>query len=74
MVGARQKTGIMAVVLCYAVPLLVLMAALVATILMGASEGVAAISALSATAIYYAVLGLFHKRIAAKVTFTITKR
>lgn len=72
-VGARQSTGIMAVVLCYVVPLVVLVASLVAVILCGGSEGVAAASSLGGTALYYAILGVFHKRIAKRVTFTIKK-
>ena len=73
-VMARERVGIMAVVLCYAVPLLVLMASLILTISLGSSEGVAAMTALLCTAIYYTALGLFHKRISKRVTFTITKK
>ena len=73
-VMARERVGIMAVVLCYVVPLIVLMAALILTISLGGSEGAAAMAALLCTAIYYVGLGLFHKRIAKRVTFTITKK
>ena len=71
---AQKRVGIMAVVLCYVVPLIVLMMALILTISFGASEGVASMAALLCTAIYYIGLGLFHKRIAKRVTFTITKK
>ena len=71
---AQKRVGIMAVVLCYVVPLIVLMMALILTISLGGSEGVAAMAALLCTAIYYVGLGLFHKRIAKRVTFTITKK
>ena len=73
-VMAREKVGIMAVILCYVVPLVVLMASLILTISLGGSEGAAAMAALLCTALYYVGLGLFHKRIAKRVTFTITKK
>lgn len=72
-VSARQSAGIMAVVLCYVVPLVVLVAALATMITLGASEGVAAMASLGVTALYYAILGLLHKKISRKVVFTINK-
>ena len=72
-VMACQSAGVMAVVLCYAVPLLVLVIALALAVAVGVADGVAAIISLGVTAVYYFVLGLFHKRIAKKIVFTINK-
>ena len=72
-VAAQQRAGVMAVVLCYVVPLLVLLAALSLMVALGVSEGVAALSSLAVTTLYYAVLGLFHKRISKRIIFTINK-
>lgn len=72
-VMARQSAGIMAVVLCYVVPLVVLVVALALAVMVGISDGVAAIISLGITAVYYCVLGLFHKRISKRVIFTINK-
>lgn len=72
-VMARQSAGVMAVVLCYVVPLLVLVIALALAVAVGVADGVAAIISLGVTAVYYFVLGLFHKRIAKKIVFTINK-
>ena len=70
---ARQSAGVMAVVLCYVVPLVVLVTALALAVVVGISDGVAAIISLGVTAVYYCVLGLFHKRISKKIVFTINK-
>ncbi|MBR2326183.1 MAG: SoxR reducing system RseC family protein [Alistipes sp.] len=72
-VMARQSAGVMAVVLCYVVPLVVLVTALVASIALGCNEGVSALLSLVVTAIYYCVLGLSHKRISKRIVFTINK-
>ena len=72
-VGAKQSLGIMAVVLCYIVPLVVLVATLAIAVAMGLSEGVSAMVALGVTAIYYALLALMRNRISKRVTFTINK-
>ena len=73
-VGARRTTGIMAVVLCYVVPLVVLGAAVGAASAAGLSEALVALSSLLLTALYFALLAWQHKNIARKVTFTIEKR
>ena len=73
-VMARQSAGVMAVVLCYVVPLVVLVTALALAVVVGISDGVAAIISLGVTALYYAVLGLFHKRISKRVVFTLQTR
>ncbi|MBO4936278.1 MAG: SoxR reducing system RseC family protein [Alistipes sp.] len=72
-VAARQSAGIMAVVLCYVVPLVVLVAVLASAVALGCSEGLSALIAIGSTALYYAILGLFHKRISKRVVFTINK-
>ena len=72
-VAARQSAGIMAVVLCYVVPLVVLVTALAVAVALGCNEGVSAFVALGFTAIYYVILATFHKRISKKVIFTINK-
>ena len=72
-VMARQSAGVMAVVLCYVVPLVVLVIALALAVAVGVADGVAAIISLGVTAVYYFVLGLFHKRIAKKIVFSINK-
>ena len=73
-VGARRTTGIMAVVLCYVVPLVVLGAAVGAASAAGLSEALVALSSLLFAALYFALLAWQHKNIARKVTFTIEKR
>ena len=72
-VMARQSAGVMAVVLCYVVPLIVLVTALAVAVALGVTEGISAILSLGVTALYYALLGLFHKRISKRVIFTINK-
>ena len=72
-IGAKQSFGVMAVVLCYIVPLVVLVATLAIAVAMGLSEGVSAMIALGFTAIYYALLALMRNRISKRVTFTINK-
>lgn len=72
-VMARQSAGVMAVVLCYVVPLIVLVTALAVAVALGVTEGLSAMLSLGVTALYYALLGLFHKRISKRVIFTINK-
>lgn len=72
-VAARQSAGVMAVVLCYVVPLVVLTIVLAVAIAVGLAEGLSAMIALGVTALYYAVLGLLHKRISKRIIFTINK-
>ena len=70
---ARQSIGVMAVLFCYVVPLIVLVVSLICANIAGCSDGYAAAVALGSTAIYYGILGIFHKRISKKVIFTISK-
>ena len=72
-VGAKQSLGVVAVVLCYIVPLVVLVGALAVAVNLNCSEGVAALISLGSTALYYAILYLFRNRISKKVIFTIDK-
>ncbi len=70
---ARQSAGIMAVVLCYVVPLVVLLVAIVAMQMLGFSDGVSAIVGLGVQALYFGVLALFRNKISKKIVFTINK-
>ena len=72
-VSTRAQMGIMAVVLCYAVPAVVLVAVLALAVLCGVSEGISALLSLGAVALYYTTLGLFRDRLAQKVSFSINK-
>ena len=73
-VGAKQTLGVVAVLLCYVAPLMVLVASLAAAVAMGVSEGVAALLSLGSTMIYYGVLYLFRNRISKRIIFTINKK
>lgn len=70
---AHQTMGLMAVLLCYVLPLVVLVATLAIAISSGVSEGISAIIALGVTALYYLLIALLHKHISQKVVFTINK-
>ena len=72
-VGAKQSLGMVAVLLCYVVPLVVLIGALATAISLGCSEVCAALISLGATAIYYVILYQLRNRISKKVIFTIDK-
>ncbi len=72
-VSARQSMGLVAVLLCYILPLAVLVGTLIFTVVVGCSEGVAALASLGTTALYYAVLYLCRNRISKNVIFTIDK-
>jgi sigma-E factor negative regulatory protein RseC len=72
-VSAKQSLGVMAVLLCYVVPLIVLVAVLAVAVSLGITEGVAALISLIITAAYYAILALMKDKISRRVTFTISK-
>ena len=72
-IGARRSLGAVAVVLCYVVPLFVLIVAIIVANMLGCSDGIAAVVALGTTSLYYASLALLRKHISRKVTFTINK-
>ena len=70
-VSAKQTVGLTAVLLCYVVPLVILVSALALPISLGLSEGIAALLSLTVAALYYFVLWFFRNRIAKRVVFTI---
>ena len=72
-VGAKQSLGVVAVLLCYVVPLVVLVGALAIAVSSGCSDGIAALISMGAIALYYAVLYLYRNSISKKVIFTIDK-
>ncbi len=70
-VSAKQKVGAVAVLLCYVLPLIVMVAVLAIMVSLGFMEGTSALVALASLVTYYGVLALFRKRISQKVVFTI---
>ena len=70
----QRDMGSTSVVLAYVVPFLVLAAVLVGAILMGASEGVAALSAMVGVALWYVVLYMLRDKIKNKIKFIIIKQ
>lgn len=72
-IGITTGLGGKAVVLAYVIPCLVLFGTLVAVLAAGFSEGVAALSSLGATALYYLLLWTQRRKIENKIHFTITK-
>lgn len=72
-VEAYMRVGMVAVALCYGVPLVVLVGTLAGCIALGVQEGAAALASLSAIALYYGALWLGRNRISKKISFTISK-
>ena len=72
-VGAKQSLGTVAVILCYVLPLIVLVGALAVAVVVCLDEGIAALISLGVTALYYALLALLRDRISKKIIFTINK-
>ncbi|MBP3424784.1 MAG: SoxR reducing system RseC family protein [Alistipes sp.] len=72
-VATRTQMGLLAVLLCYAMPAVVLVAVLAAAVLCGVSEGVAALISLGSVAIYFGILWLVRDKLAQKISFTIEK-
>ena len=72
-VTAKQSLGLIAVVLCYVVPLVVLVGALAVAISLGLSEGYAAILSLASIVLYFGVLALFRNRLSKRIIFKINK-
>lgn len=72
-VATRTQMGLLAVLLCYAMPAVVLVAVLAAAVLCGVSEGVAALISLGSVAIYFGILWLLRDKLAQKISFTIEK-
>ena len=72
-VAAKRSMGIMAVVLCYIAPLVVMVGALAVSVAMGCTEALAALVSLGVTAVYYILLASMRKRISNRIIFTINK-
>ena len=69
-----DSMGAKSVILAYVVPFLVLTLMLVGSLMMGAGEGVAVLSALGGVAIYYVVLHLLRDKVKNKIKFIIIKQ
>lgn len=69
-----RSVGAKSVFLAYVVPFFVLLIVLVGLTAFGASEGVAALSAIAGVGIYYVVLWLMNSRIEKTIKFIITKQ
>ena len=70
----QRDMGSTSVVLAYVVPFLVLAVVLVGAILLGASEGMAALLALVGVALWYVVLYMLRDKIKNKIKFIIIKQ
>ena len=66
-----SSTGHKAVWIAYVLPLILLVAFIMIPLSLGASEGLSALCGAGVTAIYYAVLYLFRKRLGSKWEFKI---
>lgn len=70
----KTSMGFKAVWLAYAVPLVVLVAALLGLLAAGASEVLAALGSIALVAIYYLVIWLFRNRLRNEYTFKIQQQ
>ena len=70
----KRGMGFKAVWLCYALPLVVLLAVLLGLVALGVREWVAGLSAIGATLLYYLVLALFRDRLSNEYTFYIKEK
>lgn len=66
------RSGALAVVMCYIVPLVLCIATLALLVSYGMTEGVAAAISLAAVAVYMLILFIFRRSIAQKVDIKIT--
>lgn len=73
MVSMKAGQGFGAVVLAYLIPVIVMVTTLFTVIGAGGSDGMAAFSALSATAIWFFILWLLKSRIQRRVIFSVRK-
>ena len=69
-----DSMGAKSVVLAYVVPFLVLTLMLIGSLMMGAGDGFAVLSALGGVAIYYVVLHLLRDKVKNKIKFIIIKQ
>ena len=72
-VSAKQSLGVVAVLLCYVAPLLVLLVTMAVAKLLGCSDGLLAFIGLGSLVLYFAILALMKDKISNKVIFTINK-
>lgn len=72
-VSTRTQMGLLAVALCYALPAVVLVAAIIIAHKVGFSDGASALMGLFSVAISYGILWLRRKKLAQKISFTIQK-
>ena len=72
-VSAKHSLGVVAVLLCYVAPLLVLLATMAVAKLLGCSDGLLAFIGLGSLVLYFAILALMKDKISNKVIFTINK-
>lgn len=70
----QRDMGSKSVILAYVVPFFVLTLALVGALLLGASEGVAVLSALVGVALWYGVLYLMRDKVKNRIKFIIIKQ
>ncbi|MFN8208379.1 MAG: SoxR reducing system RseC family protein [Bacteroidales bacterium] len=69
----QESTGMMAMVLGYLVPFLILILALIILIPLTGNEGIAALATLGIIAVYYLALYFLKGKLAKKLTFRIEK-
>ena len=72
--SANRSMGAKSVFLAYVVPFFVLLLVLVVLTVFGASEGVAAISAIAGVGLYYVVLWRMNGKVEKTIKFIITKQ
>lgn len=72
-VELRQTLAAKAVIICYLLPLVVMLVAFFLMYLVCSIEWVNVLAALAATAIYFFFVWLFHEKIEKNVTFVVTK-
>lgn len=73
MVATRTQMGLLAVLLCYALPAVVLVTVLTVAVTLGMAEGLAALVSLLSVAVYYGVIWFFRDKLAQKISFIIYK-
>ena len=71
---ASRSVGAKSVLWAYVVPFFVLLVVLVGLTAFGASEGIAALSAIASVGVYYVVLWRMNSRIEKTIKFIITKQ
>lgn len=72
-VELRQTLAVKAVIICYLLPLVVLLVSFFLMYLVCSIEWLNVLAALSATALYFFFVWLFHEKIEKNVTFIVSK-